>query len=52
MVPPDVADYVLNRKRKELATLEEKRRLTITIAADPGLLPGDSKIFAEKADAV
>ncbi len=51
VVPPDVADYILNRKRKELASLEEKRRLTITIAADPALLPGDSRIIAEKHDA-
>ncbi len=51
-MPPDVAAYLLNRKRKELAALEEKRRLTITIAADPELMPGDSKITTEKSDAV
>ena len=50
-VPPDVANYLLNRKRKELASLEEKRHLTITIAADPNLMPGDCKIVTEKTDA-
>ncbi|MBL0713565.1 MAG: Rne/Rng family ribonuclease [Desulfosarcina sp.] len=49
-VPPAVADYLLNRKRKELASLEEKCNLTISIAADPALMPGDSQIITEKTD--
>jgi ribonuclease E len=44
-VPPSVADYLLNRKRKELTDLEEKRSLAIRIEADEQMVPGDSQII-------
>jgi len=44
-VPPGVADYLLNRKRKELTDLEEKRGLAIRIEADAQMIPGDSQII-------
>jgi ribonuclease E len=40
-----VADYLLNRKRKELTDLEEKRSLAIRIEADEQMVPGDSQII-------
>jgi len=43
-VPTSVADYLLNRKRKELTDLEEKRNLVIRIEADAHMVPGDSQI--------
>jgi ribonuclease E len=50
-VPPDVADYLLNRKRRDLASLEEKRQLRITIEADANLVPGESRITPIKRPA-
>jgi ribonuclease E len=46
-VPASVADYLLNRRRKELTELEEKRQLAIRIEADENMLPGDSEISCE-----
>lgn len=46
-VPSSVADYLLNRRRKELAELEEKRRITIRIEADRHMVPGESLITCE-----
>jgi ribonuclease E len=43
-VTPDVADYILNRKRKELVDLESRRGLVISIEGDPELRPGESRI--------
>ena len=43
-VPASVADYLLNRKRKELTDLEEKRNLVIQIEADEHMVPGESEI--------
>ena len=45
VVPVDVADYLLNKKRKELAELEERRTLSVGIEGDQSMVPGDSKII-------
>ena len=47
IVPVDVADYILNRKRKEILELEERRGLRIFIEGDTTMNPGESKIFSE-----
>ncbi len=46
-VPPEVAAYLLNRKKKELLELEHRREVCITLEADPALIPGESKIVRE-----
>jgi ribonuclease E len=44
VVPLKVADYLLNKKRKEIAELEERRNLSVEIEGDQSMIPGDSKI--------
>ncbi|MCP4746081.1 MAG: Rne/Rng family ribonuclease [Desulfobacteraceae bacterium] len=44
IVPQGVAEYVLNKKRKELLELEMRRAMTVTIEGDLGLAPGECKI--------
>jgi ribonuclease E len=44
VVPLDVADYLLNKKRKEIAELEERRTLSVEIEGTQSMAPGDSKI--------
>ena len=44
VVPVDVADYLLNKKRKEIAELEERRTLSVEIEGAQSMAPGDSKI--------
>jgi ribonuclease E len=48
IVPVEVADYLLNRKRKEIFDLEQRRGISITIEGDRTMVPGDSKIMSEK----
>jgi ribonuclease E len=43
-LPQGVAAYLLNRKRKELAALEQRYKITITLDSDPTLPPGDGKL--------
>jgi len=43
-VPPAVADYLLNKKRRDIVELENRRNITIDIESDAGLLPGESRI--------
>jgi ribonuclease E len=43
IVPPAVADYLLNRKRKDIVNLESQRNIIIEIEADAGLLPAESR---------
>lgn len=43
-VPVDVAQYLLNIKRTELAELEQKHSATIDIIGRPDMKPGDNKI--------
>ncbi len=47
IVPVDVADYLLNKKRKEIAELEERRNLSVKIEGDLSMTPGDSNIIYE-----
>jgi ribonuclease E len=44
ILPVDVADYVLNTKRKEILDIEARRQLSIRIAGDAHMHPGESKI--------
>jgi ribonuclease E len=46
-VPTEVADYLLNKKRKEIFELEARRGLSISIEADRSLVPGESTIRVE-----
>jgi ribonuclease E len=39
-----VATYLQNRKRKELALLESRYGVEISLQADPALAPGEGKI--------
>jgi len=39
-----VANYLLNKKRKEIMDLEARRSIVINIVADDKLKPGESKI--------
>ena len=48
IVPIDVADYLLNKKRKEILDLELRRGLSITIEGDTKIIPGMSEINCEK----
>ncbi|MGD9334949.1 MAG: Rne/Rng family ribonuclease, partial [Desulfobacterales bacterium] len=48
IVPSVVADYLLNKKRKEILDLEIRRNLSISIEGDNTLLPGMSKIICEE----
>jgi ribonuclease E len=44
IVPVDVAEYLLNKKRREIVDLEVRRDLSVEIEGDRALVPGDSKI--------
>ena len=46
-VPFEVADYLLNKKRKEILDLEIRRGLSITIEGDNAIIPGNSKIICK-----
>jgi ribonuclease E len=48
IVPNDVADYLLNKKRKEILDLELRRGLSITIEGDKKIIPGMSEIKCEE----
>jgi ribonuclease E len=48
IVPSVVAEYLLNKKRKEILDLEISRRLSITIQGDNTLVRGMSEIICEK----
>lgn len=48
VVPLAVADYVSNKKRKELLDLEQRRNVSILIEGDAKMVPGDSQIICEK----
>jgi ribonuclease E len=45
IVPAEVADYLLNKKRKEIVELEHRRDLTIEIEGDSSMAPGESQII-------
>ncbi len=46
-VPPEVASYLLNRKKGEILDLEIRRNITITVEGDGSLLPGENRIEYE-----
>jgi ribonuclease E len=48
VVPMAVADYVLNKKRRELLDLEQRRNVSIFIEGDVKMVPGESQIICEK----
>ena len=48
-VPVEVADYLLNKKRKEILDLEIRRGLSIGIQGDATMIPGEIKIICEKS---
>lgn len=47
VAPKEVADYVLNKKRKELSELEIRRDLSITIEGDVNMLPDECRIACD-----
>jgi len=44
LVPPEVASYLLNKKRDELTEIELKKKVSITIEGDPKMVSGESRI--------
>jgi ribonuclease E len=51
IVPVPVANYLLNKKRKELLELEERRDIQIIIQGDSTLTPGNNKIICDNKKA-
>jgi ribonuclease E len=47
IVPIEVADYLLNKKRKEILDLEQRRGIGITIEGNRSMIPGESDIIYE-----
>ncbi len=47
-LPAPVATYLLNRKRKELSDLEDKRAIGITIISRDDLMPGQMEVAYDK----
>jgi ribonuclease E len=45
LVPKEVADYLLNKKRKEIIELENRRNIEVTIESNDQLVPGESDII-------
>ena len=45
VVPPEVARYLLNKKRKEILDLEMRRNLDIDVEGDSTKYPGESEII-------
>jgi len=50
LFPPEVANFLLNQKRKDLLALEELYNLKIVITAQPGLPPENIEIEYIKAE--
>ncbi|MGD1974661.1 MAG: ribonuclease E/G [Desulfobacterales bacterium] len=44
IVPLEVADYLLNKKRREIVDIEERRGLSVEIEGDRSMMPGESEI--------
>ena len=44
IVPREVANYLLNKKRKEIVDLENRRNIEVTIEASDRMIPGESDI--------
>jgi ribonuclease E len=41
----EVAEYLLNKKRREIVDLEVRREMSVEIEGDRSMVPGDSKII-------
>ena len=51
ILPSTVANYLLNKKRAELAELEKRYDVSIEIQGNPDLLPWDGTVeFTKKAE--
>lgn len=48
IVPVEVADYLLNKKRKEILDLELRHEISIRIEGDGTMRPMESNIVSEK----
>jgi ribonuclease E len=44
VVPPAVADYLLNNKRKDIMDMEVRRNLSIHIESDAAMVPGECEV--------
>lgn len=44
ILPSGVAHYILNKKRNDLSTIEERYKVNIQIESDPQMPPGDGKL--------
>ncbi len=52
-LPMEVATYIQNRKRKELAELENRFGISVIVNGDPSLSPGDGRLdFVEEEKAL
>ncbi len=47
VVPSNVANYLLNKKRRDLLDVETRRNLSILIEDDPTMQPGENRIICE-----
>ncbi len=47
LLPPDVASYLLNKKRKEILEIESRRECCIHVEPQPSMVPGDNKLIFE-----
>jgi len=45
IVPVEVAEYLLNKKRREIVALEERNDMTVEIEGDRLMVPGESRII-------
>jgi Ribonuclease G/E len=48
----EVSAYLQNRKRRELAELEDRYGVAIVLQGDPSLAPGEGKLEFIKGDAL
>ena len=48
IVPMEVAEYLLNKKRREIVDLEIRRELSVEIEGDRSMVPGESKIICRE----
>ncbi len=47
VIPEDVADFLLNKKRGELVDIESRRKVSIFIKGDPDMILGESRIICD-----
>ena len=47
VVPLQVADYLLNTKRKDILDLETRHNVRVSISGDPNMVPGEGDIASE-----